>query len=323
MMIIRASIGTLAKLGLVDIKVGVKQKTAYLLQYSPSGCMASCIFCGQGKLSRNRDKIARITWPPVSLRDFLRRLSERRELFKRICIQTVLKKGFFEELLQILSELKRYGVVLPISVALTPIEKCKLSMLKDLGVECVGVGLDVASKHMFSKMGKPYSWDIYWNFIKTCSSVFNPQSVYVHLIYGLPVSDQEFIETMERIYEYGVNVALFAFTPVPGTPLENLKPPPLVKYRLMQIVNYLLRKGYRVNDFMKRSKAGEILIEKSVYEILGKEEIVNATLTSGCPNCDRPFFDSSPKKMYNYPNKDMALSDWHTIASQLRDILEA
>jgi biotin synthase-related radical SAM superfamily protein len=44
--------------------------------------------------------------------------------------------------------------------------------------------------------------------------------------------------------------------------------------------------------------------------------------TSGCPDCNRPFYNESPgETIYNYPTIDMALTDLWKIKLQLKHIL--
>jgi len=116
-------------------------------------------------------------------------------------------------------------------------------------------------------------------FIKDAVNVFGKGRVYVHLIVGLGESDEELIGLMRNLYEIGAEVALFAFTPVKGTPFENLPPPQLERYRRIQMIR----------------------------QQLAKKDIRLYFLTSGCPSCDRPYYNESPtdKDLYNVPLRDL------------------
>ena len=92
---VRASVGTLAVVGLEGIRMAVRPGVAYLLQYSSGGCSARCAFCTQSSASRaSRDLLSRVVWPAVELEEILPALSK---AFRRACIQTVIKEGFLEE----------------------------------------------------------------------------------------------------------------------------------------------------------------------------------------------------------------------------------
>ena len=82
-LLVRASIGTLAVLGLVDIKMNALPTTAYILEYSEQGCMANCMFCPQSSLSRAKDKVSRITWPITDFNQITYRLRHN-NIMKRI-----------------------------------------------------------------------------------------------------------------------------------------------------------------------------------------------------------------------------------------------
>jgi len=89
-MLIRASLDALIALGMVKAKMVCKSSTAYLLQYSAHGCLASCSYCSQARTSKSKkDVLGRILWPTVELIEVASRINDR---FRRVCIQTVLKR---------------------------------------------------------------------------------------------------------------------------------------------------------------------------------------------------------------------------------------
>ena len=291
----------------------VKPTTAYLVQYSPLGCFAECLFCPQSTKSNSRKEyVSRIPWPAVELSLIIQKLLEREEEFERVCVQSILKSNFQKEMLEIVKTIRKSGIDLPISVASTPISSEVLKALKKEGVDKFGVGLDVASEELFNRFKKPFKWQNFWNFLRKAVSVFGKGNVHAHLIFGLGESELEFYRTMQRLYDLGVRVALFAFTPVSGTPLENLPKPQIERYRKAQIVRYLIEEGFRIEEILTESE-GTITLSKK-FEV---EEIQDAFLTSGCPGCNRPFYNESPSEIYNYPSREILLREIDKIREQL------
>jgi len=298
---VRVSIGSLSELGIYKIYMLARPTTLYILQYFEKGCLASCRFCPQSS-TNNADKsyVSRVPWLAVPLDVLIEKVKEKGRVFARVCIQSVLKPGFEEEILEIIYKIKNSGINLPISTALTPIDVDVLRQLKKIGVDHVGVGLDAATPEVFHKVGKPYSWERYMKFIDEAVEVFGKGNVVVHLIFGLGEKIEEFIQTMKLIYRKGCEVALFAFTPVRGTCLAGAPQPYVLDYRVAQIARFLL--------------------SKKVRKIPEAEALLEALLTSGCPGCNRPFYNESPRRMYNYPSRELLERDK---AKLIGEIVEA
>lgn len=305
-MLVRASIGTLSLLRLCDLRMDDKPSTAYLLQYSEDGCLGECGFCPQSKLSRNDDKsmLARVRWPPVELKQIMDKLKEAR-VFSRICLESVLKEGFVEEVLKVVEYIVSKAAELPLSVAITPVHMRYLVKLKGIGVDRVGIGLDAASEKVFDKVKKPYSWSTYMNFIHDAVRIFGPRRVTVHLIRGLGESERELVTTMEKLMKMGAEIALFAFTPIKGTPMERHLQPSIYSFRRIQLVRYLLSQGFKLKDAVSFKGDRVYLRDHIIKEVLRRfEDYAEAFLTSGCPGCNRPFYNESPRgPYYNIPSR--------------------
>lgn len=314
-MLIRASIGSLATLGLFDANVDAKPTTCYLLQYSSKGCNAGCLFCPQSSSNMaSKELVSRIPWPIIELNTLIDRMGKNH--FSRVCLQTVLKEDFEKEAIVLTRKLSEVGLHVPISIGTTPVSEETLHAFKSLGVDFIGVGLDVASNRIFGQIKRPFKIEDFWNFIKYCVKVFNHKHVYVHLIYGLGESDIEFASTMEKIYEMGAEVALFSFTPIRGTSLEHFPQPKIERYRLMQIIRYFLSKNYKLNEIIG---IGDNKIKLNVN--VKVDEIKRAFLTSGCPACNRPFYNERPTKIYNYPSTTLLEKEIEIIECQIKKIL--
>jgi biotin synthase len=258
-------------------------ETAYALM--AGGCKASCSFCSQPRsFPTDKSYLSRVKWFPVELESVTERLTN----FKRFCLQTVVKDGYEEEAVKIVRAVK--GV--PKSVTIVPVSVGTLLELKKEGVDYLGSGVDTVPR-LFKAVNKPFDFWEYFQFLVKAKGVLGPWRAVAHLIYGLGETDKEFAETMELFLRNEVSVALFAFTPVKGTPMEDKPRPELRKYRMMQALRLALMKGKRLNE-VAEFDGEELVAVKEVQE--------GHYFTSGCPHCDRPYYNEDPLgPQYNLP----------------------
>ncbi|MCJ7721119.1 hypothetical protein MUO98_01740, partial [Candidatus Bathyarchaeota archaeon] len=103
----------------------------------------------------------------------------------------------------------------------------------------------------------------------------------------------------------GVYPGLFAFTPIPGTALENMSAPSLSSYRRAQVAHYLLAHKKTCLEKMVFDKDGRLTnfgISKEM--LLEAIDTGKPFLTSGCPGCNRPYYNERPGgPFYNYPRQ--------------------
>jgi biotin synthase-related radical SAM superfamily protein len=170
--------------------------------------------------------------------------------------------------------------------------------------------LDAATKEIFNKVkgsgaGGSYSWDNQFSQLEAALTVFGKGNVSTHLIIGLGETEKEAAGLIQRCVDMGVLPALFAFTPVRGTALEGRSQPLLESYRRMQLARYLLVHKLTRLENMHFSENEEIADFGVARDVLA--EIISEGkpfLTSGCPDCNRPFYNEKPSgPLYNYPRK--------------------
>lgn len=307
-MLLRASIGTLAVLGLINVRLRERPHTAYLLQYSPDGCRAGCLFCLQSRRLhgiRGGHYLGRVSWPVIDLDDLA---SAWKSVFKRVCLQTVIKPGFASETLQIISKLRSFEPNLPFSLAVTPVTTSFLSSVKELGVDSLGIGLDVASQNLFEEVGKPYSWSTYWRFIEKSLNIFGRGNVYVHLVVGLGESLRDVVNVIRKALNMGAKVALFNYVDYTGR-----SPVSVSYYRLVQIARYLLENGLDPDHYIDY-RALKVSKDTPI-------DIRPAFLTSGCPDCNRPFYNESPRgPLYNVPSENLLAEYEERLRVELAEI---
>ena len=113
------------------------------------------------------------------------------------------------------------------------------------------------------------------------------------------------VRTIQRCVDMAIFPALFAFTPIPGTALENQAQPQIARYRRIQTARHLILHRISRYEDMSFNENGLItdfrIGRKRLIEIIRKGE---PFLTSGCPGCNRPFYNEKPGgPIYNFPRE--------------------
>jgi len=275
---IRVSAATASMLGLREWKTEVMPTTLYFMVGEK--CNGTCGYCTQGG-----DFLSRVRWPPFPLDDVLCNIDGKAG---RICIQSLYYEGVVDDIVKAAGAMSLYGI--PISVSMNPASRKSMERMREAGVERVGVGLDCCTEKLFNKWkSRVPSWDEYLRWLDIAKDVFG--NVTAHIIIGLGESDEDAVNMMRWLYRKGIRIALFAYTPVQGG-----SPPAIGRYHTLQIARYLIEKGEGRFVF-RDGRIHKMLIPRDKgYE--------NAFLTSGCPSCNRPFYNERVVgPMYNYPRK--------------------
>jgi biotin synthase len=134
-------------------------------------------------------------------------------------------------------------------------------------------------------------------------------------------SERDVVRIIQRLVERGVLPALFAFTPVRGTAMEEHARPSVESYRRVQLARYLIVNGISSFGDLRFDGDGRIVdfgVEKEALQ-----SIVNAGrpfLTTGCPDCNRPFYNEKPSgPIYNYPrslDEEEKAEIWNQLKSE-------
>lgn len=309
---IRVSTGSAIVLGLLRGRLDATPTTVYLLACKNQKCYANCGFCPQARESRGRaDRLSRVTWPIfpiIQVVDAIERTA-REEKIKRVCIQTLNYPEVFDDLLQLVRTIKSQ-IDVPVSVSCQPSNPERLKILAKAGVNRISIALDAATEKIFDKVkgqnvGGPYSWERQHKALNEGVKIFGEGSVSTHLIVGLGETEKELCQKIQWCVDSGVYPGLFAFTPIPGTELEDKTPPPLNHYRRTQVAHYILtRRKTRVEN-MTFDSGGCLtnfgVSNKKLREIVESGE---PFITSGCPGCNRPYYNERPGGiLYNYPKQ--------------------
>ncbi len=323
---IRVSEGTGAVLRLWDRKLTVFPKTGYLMTYRENGCIANCRFCPQANSDNSdSDRLSRVSWPKTEFEKFLQNFSKNHQKLDRICIQALNYNGVISDILDIVSEIRKDSNI-PISVSCQPLKFEDMKKLYDSGVDRLGIPLDASTGQLFDSIkgesaNGPYRWKVHIQALEKAGEIFG-ENVSTHLIVGLGESDRDIVEMIQSLHDKDITIALFAFTPVKGSDMEDIEKPSVERYRKIQLSHYLITRNIKtVGDMVFKN---EKLIDFDVSRKKLKEIIFEAEpfRTSGCPGCDRPFYNESVTgPIYNFPEKPNE-EDLEKITVQIMSELE-
>lgn len=307
---VRVSIGSAIAIGLLSGKLDAQPTTAYLMTYREGKCTANCGFCPQARKSHGRsDMLSRVSWPAFPTKNVVKAVAEAAENngIKRVCIQALNYPEVFADLQAIVGVLARH-VKVPISVSCQPLSPENIRRLAEAGAERVGIPLDAATEEIFDRVkglsaGGPYEMRRQLALLEEAVKVFGKGRVSTHLIVGLGETEREMVYMVQKCVDMGVLPALFAFTPVAGTALENMKQPSIQQYRRVQLARHLIVHGLTRFEKMDFNGEGCIISFGVDRQILKKVvESGEPFQTSGCPNCNRPYYNEKPGgPIYNYP----------------------
>ena len=133
--------------------------------------------------------------------------------------------------------------------------------------------------------------------------VFGKGNVSTHLIVGLGESEKDVLLLIQTLSDLGITTALFAFTPILGTKLEYQNQPSIESYRRIQLTKHLIENGFIAFNSVIFDINGKILdFETKKNKLIKIIKSGIPFMTSGCPSCNRPFYNERPSgPLYNYP----------------------
>jgi len=308
---VRVSLGSAAVLGLARCIVDAEPTTIYLLTYSRNKCLANCAFCPQARTSKSRaDMLSRVTWPAFPTDEVIAGVTKafRENRIRRVCIQALNYPTVMEDILSLVKNMRSLSDI-PISVSCQPLGKEEMLKLAKIGVNRVSIALDGPTKEIFEKVkgspaDGPYTWETHLQTLDDAVEIFGKSSVSTHLIVGLGESEEDLVRMIQRCADNGIYPSLFAFTPVPGTLMEDCPRPSVSVYRRIQLAQYLITHSIAKYDDMT-FREGQLMsfgiLRKDLKKTIDTGEPFR---TSGCPGCNRPYYNERPGGLiYNYPRK--------------------
>lgn len=297
---IRASAGTAAALGLATLACTDAPTTAYIMV--GEGCARDCAFCAQARSSHARaDRLSRVTWPEFD-RERLApalRTAAAAGTIRRACAQVVGTPDAVARAVDTVRFLKStvadQGIAVSVSFsASSSVEH--VDALIAAGADRVALPIDAATPALYAQV-KGHSIDRALALIRECAAR-HPGHISTHLIAGLGETEEDILRLAAEMISIGVTCGLFAFTPIPGTRMAHASPPPLDSYRRVQLGLWLLRQGADIQDF----KFANGRLAGFAPGALRLNGVGQAFQTSGCPDCNRPYYNERPGHVpYNYP----------------------
>jgi biotin synthase-related radical SAM superfamily protein len=307
---IRVSVGSAIVLGLLDGKLDAAPTTVYLMTYKAGKCTANCGFCPQARNSRSKTELlSRISWPAFATKIVLEKIRNAfaKQKISRVCIQALNYPEAFTHLVALFTALKQQTTI-PVSVSCQPLNSKNTRRLAEAGAERIGIAIDAATENLFNEVkganaNGPYTWKNQFRQMREALEVLGKGKVSTHIIIGLGETENDAASLIQRCVDMDVLPALFAFTPIRGTALET-KPQPLIEsYRRIQLARHIIVNGYARSEDMHFDSAGCLThygVEKET--LIDIVETGKPFLTSGCPDCNRPFYNEKPSgPIYNYP----------------------
>lgn len=227
--------------------------------------------------------MSRVHWPEFTVEDVVSHLKKD----QRVCIQCLNYEGVFEEVMELAGRLQdKTGAI---SVSAHPFSREEICSLHPY-IDRISINMDCATQSLFEKIKPYYSWKNHLSSLLYAKRIFGAFKAGSHLIVGLGETEEEMGRMMAWLYHHELTCSLFAFTPLPGTPLEKVKKPDITYYRRLQAAHYLMY------------DRGETLrFENGLISNLNDDIPPEAFTTRGCPGCNRPYYTETPRNIYNFP----------------------
>ena len=297
---IRLSIGTAIELEMKKGKSDIPPTTAYIM--IGNKCSNKCSFCSQSiESSSRKDKLSRVIWPEYDKEDILDAfINYKKDNIKRICIQSMASDESYDEVTKFIKYINKY-LAIPISLSAKLEDIEDLDKFFELGVDKIGIAIDAVNKELYESI-KGNNFEEKIDFIKEAGIMY-PNKISTHIIVGLGETHKEVYDLYKNLKSYSITISLFAFTPVKGTKMEHVCQPNIESYRRIQLMTYMIDKGYN-RDYFKFNKNGYLeFVEIDDYM---KQDILKGLPfeIKGCKDCNRPYYNERPGyTIYNYSKK--------------------
>jgi biotin synthase-related radical SAM superfamily protein len=298
----RVSSGSAAVLGLRAAQMDAAPTTAYLML--GERCCRNCAFCTQARESAaDAESLSRVHWPAFALEQIVESVSRSfaQGRIRRACFQVTASEGYMQAAREAVAALAQPSAA-PICVSIAAQDVADVESLLQAGAQRVTLALDAACERVYRQV-KGGSWGHLRALLETCARLY-PGRIGTHLIVGLGETEREMVACIQDCVDLGISVALFAFTPVAGTRMAAHSPPPLAQYRRIQAARWLIVERLTRAEHIRYDAAeGRILAlglaDAELRQALASGE---AFRTSGCPDCNRPYYNERPGGvLYNYP----------------------
>lgn len=317
----RVSSGSAAVLGLRPMAMDAAPTTAYLMV--GERCQRDCAFCAQARGSRAPvEALSRVTWPAFDAQQVAHAVARAHAAgaIARACFQVTAGIGALDAAAEAVRLLAAESEA-PICVSAAPRDLHGVEELMNAGAERVTIALDAATPKVYRRV-KGGSWERTWNLLMTSAARY-PGRLGTHLMVGLGETEAEMATLFQRLADAQVTIGLFAFTPVPGTAMAAVEPPPLDSYRRLQAARWLIARGaVRAEAFAYDARGRLTSYGMGEAELRAALAGGDAFRTAGCPGCNRPYYNERPGGvMYNYARPLSAAEAEREVAGLLASLV--
>ncbi|MGO0985361.1 radical SAM protein [Clostridioides difficile] len=293
---IRLSSGTAIELGILNKKSDIPPTTAYIM--IGEKCINKCSFCSQSiESSTRKDKLSRVVWPEYSKEEILDALrAYKGKNIKRICIQSMASEEAHKSVLDFINYING-KIDIPISLSAKLESDEEINKFFSAGVDKIGIAIDAANKELYEKI-KGYNYDEKLRFITKMSKLY-PNKISTHIIVGMGENHEDIYKLYTCLKNNNITISLFAFTPVRGTKMEKISQPNIENYRRVQLMSYMINKGYSQEYFeFKNGYLENIKLDDGIISDIDKGYPFEIR---GCKDCNRPYYNERPgSTIYNY-----------------------
>ncbi|MGC8658570.1 MAG: radical SAM protein [Desulfomonilaceae bacterium] len=288
-----------------------------LLNYS-DGCRANCAFCGlasQRQPVKSGKSFIRVPWRIYSTDEIIEAINKAPDYVSRVCISMITHPKSKNDTIAVCKEIIS-RTTLAVSLLITPtlLTWKDLVAMKEAGAERIGVAIDAATEDLFKRLrGKPvngpHDWNKYWEIYGQSLEIFGKGMVGVHLICGIGETEREMVSAITRAKEMGGSTHLFSFFPEQGSAMQSMCPPPIGKYRRIQLARWLID-----NDKINPRSISYDIEDRIIGFGIGSDKLEEYVKTghpfetSGCPGpdgrvaCNRPYGNEKPgPNIRNFP----------------------
>lgn len=285
---IRVSLGSAILLGLRNGRMDAPPTTIYIML--GESCLSDCLYCTQARGAPRTDRLSRVVWPPFPEEVVIDAITSGAPPVERVCIQTLGYGSMLDDLRRLVRRIVA-ATNLPVSASIPPVGRGEMVRVANAGLSTAGIAIDEACDGLFDAVRPAFGGlEAHWRALSDALDVLDGAAL--HLIAGLGETDEEILRASSRALSMGAHVALFAYMPVTGRlPFSR---PPVERYRALQAAVRLLSCGIPF-DRLRFDRCGRLIA-------LPRMPDGDAFRTSGCPGCNRPYYNESPGgPLYNFP----------------------
>lgn len=288
-----------------------------LLNYE-DGCFSDCAYCGLARTrpGKYEDKsFIRVDWPLLETDRVVDQMAKYEEKLTRLCISMVTHGRAYQDTVDICERIaKKVRTPLSILVAPPTLNRDRLQVFKEVGVDMIGVGLDAVTEDLFfeRRTNVPnggLQWNNYWDIVNSSRDIFGPWKVNCHLLVGLGETDRDMVEMFTYLKRRKIFAYLFCFNPEPDSRMGDHPKSSITRWRRIQLVKHLIEECDLQQDQIVFDDTDAMIkinaADKQIQETVDKGV---AFMTDGCggpngePGCTRPYGSYRPSEPYrDYP----------------------